>query len=208
MKAALTAATWRGWITLRPPNPWWRNCWLVAANASSSSKSTGTGPTGGARPAAADATTTALRIAPNSEAPGEGITPKSAHRSASPKARRTTGGVRAIRPSVSTPSAVSTRACTGTGLAAHTSATALGITAPAASDAATMARSSASRSSRWLTRTHTGTAGGRSSQDAAAARASDLAPGGTASSRSTMTASAPLAAALSNRSGRWPGTYR
>jgi len=48
----------------------------------------------------------------------------------------------------------------------------------------------------------------RSSQAAAAARAASLSCGGTASSRSMITQSAPAASALSMRSGRLAGTNR
>jgi hypothetical protein len=92
-------------------------------------------------------------------------------------------------------------------LARDASCSALGSTTPATPGLAHNARSSSNHSlSAPLIRTSTGCRG--ESQAASASRAAALPAAGTASSRSTMTASAPAPQALSKRSGRLPGTNR
>ena len=175
---------------------------------------------------------------PSASASPSASMPRSACRSRLPKTRRCTPGAPARVTAACTPTAVSIRgSSTRCGAPARTAASsssvcALGSTTPFTPGSAQTRRSS------WnhdvlalLTRTNRGMGRGKgrgsapllaggggaaraawlawsSSQTASACLARDLASGATASSRSTITASAPLASALAMRSGRSAGTKR
>ncbi len=178
--------------------------------------------TGAGSPAAADAARSANRAGAR-RALSSGSRFRSAARSRWPSTRRTTPGAVASPGACRIPAAVSTRGSNAVeGSRAATSADASTDSALATSTALQGLRpsaepTSASRSMsaspsgvrRSFTRTATGLSRAPPRRSAATcARAPGLAPGATASSRSTTTQSASLVSALENRSGRSPGTNK
>ena len=176
-------------------------------------------------PTAALASTTCERTKSNSRSSGLSVTPRSARRSASPSCSRRTRGARAMSRTATTAAADSSSGTTGVVPAGDPAAdsaapsTSSKATSSAA-DSAFATQSPASpgpttaAASTWpnrpgLIRTHQATSGGAERRKAATAeRAASLPAGGTASSRSMITASAPRSAALASLSGASPGTYR
>jgi hypothetical protein len=136
--------------------------------------------------------------------------PVSASKSMLPKATRASPGTATIVRRPSQPRAVSSNAIrrwpgSAAAVAASDSGSALASIAVAEGAARSMARSSSNQGVCWLLmRTIARRPPARHAATASRARA--LASGATASSRSRITSCAPLAAALSKRSGRSPGT--
>ena len=192
----------------RLPKPSRARASVERPSPSASRKSVNTGPVGASIPAAADATTSFERAYNSSTPSSPGVTPSSALRSASPMASLSTPVTEAISSAASSPTAVSMRGVSGSDVIETTCASvagsALASTIPAAP--AEAATSSASRSGWLLTLTQVSAGPGRKSLRVR--RASILRDGATASSRSTMRASAPRSAALASISGRSAGTYR
>ena len=195
-----------------PPNPKRRARMLSARSRAGSSIAVVTPSTGAAMPARRETSTNCERKYNNSSA--SPLMPRSTSKSMLPKSSRRTGGAWARASTLANPRAVSINGSNmvaspaRAAIARMSSArSALGTTMPAIPAAAQSFKSSRNHSvSTPLIRTSTGWAG--DAHAARAVRAAAFSEGGTASSRSTSTASAPAAYALAKRSGRLPGTKR
>jgi hypothetical protein len=121
---------------------------------------------------------------------------------------RVTASWAATSAACSTPYALSHNAVTGIpGSTAVTRSTSAGDSTFGSRTSKPVNPASAARSSAEATRTcSTQSTRADDSHSTTAARAVALSAGGTASSRSRITRSAPVATALSKRSGRLPGT--
>ena len=204
--------SWRGWMAARPRKPSRRPRGTIAARPSRSDRSGYTDIAGGGSPAARAATT----IRPRGQAsPASSVTPRSRAQVglAQPDAGAQPGVRSRSRSAASTPSAVSTSGCSATpgargrrgdhgSPATPPSAAARPASPGSAGDRVEVRRVAGAPVDPHGTvvRRRRGTRRPRRGRR-------PCGPAATASSRSRITASAPVATALANRSGRSPGTY-